>query len=510
MHCLARMRPIVWYLVAGIAFCTLPVHSEKSSFIHTAVADAALLVPLRTTAVTFTTIQTRNQGSKQIKKKRRKSRTLPNRRSSRRRTARANVPIRSKPPGVIRGVQILYDSLLVPGIIYRKLDVLLADSMHSIVHAVTCVVRNPRYTIELAQACDQLGKLESVPAIVNRFDSTLNRDVLIAINASFWQAGTRLPIGVSINDGELITATAVPWNALWLDRRYRPWIDSAFVELTLRLPNGTTVPIASANQNLATDGVALFNRFAGDSIPQLVPLDTAWLQQLRSLQAADTLDPTISTDSIATLQRSEAERWLSQYRRGKMLIRYLRQPAINQPIPCVVLAMLDSGRVEVPLRGAVLSYPVNHLLRTAVRPGDTVTLFCRTKRHDSLQFHYAVSGTPTLVADGQIKPQLEDTTHRGSAFVEQRLARTAIGTDLIQSVLYFVAVEATPGVSVGMNLRELAQFMKRFGAYNALNLDGGGSTTMVVGGRCVVPSNSSFYRPVANALVIWQRRKGSR
>jgi hypothetical protein len=410
----------------------------------------------------------------------------------------------------IRSIQILYDTLLVPGIIYRTVDVTLADSAHALVHAVTCVIRNPRYNIELVQARDQIGKLETLPSMVQRLDTTQNREILVALNASFWRAGTREPIGVTVAGGEVVSASTAPWYACWLDRRYRLWIDSAAVELALRLPDGTVLPIAAANQNTTADAVILYNRFAGDSIPGAVTIDTT--RTIRSLMSvsADTLDPIVANDSIIALYRREIDGRLAQYRRGKMLLRYLRAPAVNQPTPCVVLSLHDSGAVEIPLRGMVLSYPTNHVLRTALRPGDTVTLIAKTARHDSIGFYLAVSGTPVLIRDGTIKPQLADTTTKGSAFVEQRLARTAIGTDLIQSVLYLVAVELAPGKSVGMNLRELAQFMKRFGAYNALNLDGGGSTTMMVGGRCVVPSNPALSRPVANALVVWRRRLASR
>ena len=69
-----------------------------------------------------------------------------------------------------------------------------------------------------------------------------------------------------------------------------------------------------------------------------------------------------------------------------------------------------------------------------------------------------------------------------------------------------------PGYSVGMTLEELAHFMRtqlgnfslsKENAYQGLNLDGGGSSTMVVEGEVVnSPSDQTGERPVANALVI--------
>jgi exopolysaccharide biosynthesis protein len=57
--------------------------------------------------------------------------------------------------------------------------------------------------------------------------------------------------------------------------------------------------------------------------------------------------------------------------------------------------------------------------------------------------------------------------------------------------------------SDGMTLAELAALMRRLGATDALNLDGGGSTTMVVQGRIVNrPSDQEGERHVGDALAV--------
>ncbi|MCX7930368.1 MAG: phosphodiester glycosidase family protein [Chlorobi bacterium] len=412
----------------------------------------------------------------------------------------------------IRSVTIVRDSLLVPGIIYRMLDVTLADSAHAIVHAVTCVVRNPRYSIDLVPSRDRIGGLESVPAIAMRLDTTFNRDVLVAINASFWRAGTNIPIGVTVCGGEIVSNRAAQWYTLWLDRRYRPWFDSSYIETKLILSNGTAYPIEAINCNATSDTLVMYNRWAGDSIPirsfmldsMNMTVDAGLIVQL------DTLDPVPTPRERSTIVATEYRNWYAHLCRRKILLRYLRPPAINSTTPCLVLAVRDSGAVEVPLRGCIVSLPSHHPLATAINAGDTVLLSTRTRMNDSIEFHVAVSGSPLLLRQGAIKPHLEDTTKRGSPFIEQRLARTAVGTDAIQSVLYLIAVEKLPNKSVGMSLRELAQFLRRFGAYEAINFDGGGSTTMVVGRTCVVPADVQRYRPVANSIVVWRRKVSSR
>jgi exopolysaccharide biosynthesis protein len=55
----------------------------------------------------------------------------------------------------------------------------------------------------------------------------------------------------------------------------------------------------------------------------------------------------------------------------------------------------------------------------------------------------------------------------------------------------------------GMSLVELAQVMIRLGAYEAMNFDGGGSTTMVVQGKLMNrPSDQTGERAVGSALLV--------
>ena len=83
--------------------------------------------------------------------------------------------------------------------------------------------------------------------------------------------------------------------------------------------------------------------------------------------------------------------------------------------------------------------------------------------------------------------------------------RTAIGvTD--DNRLLFVTVDGRfPGLAVGMSSADLAIYMKTLGAKAALNLDGGGSTTMWIQGKGVVNhtsqgGTSSWDNPVERSV----------
>jgi exopolysaccharide biosynthesis protein len=67
-----------------------------------------------------------------------------------------------------------------------------------------------------------------------------------------------------------------------------------------------------------------------------------------------------------------------------------------------------------------------------------------------------------------------------SRFATNRHPRTAAGIDRTGTILTLVVVDGRqPKLSIGMTLKELSREMIRLGCYTAINLDGGGSTTMV-------------------------------
>lgn len=89
-------------------------------------------------------------------------------------------------------------------------------------------------------------------------------------------------------------------------------------------------------------------------------------------------------------------------------------------------------------------------------------------------------------------------------FAQDRHPRTAIGWTADQRALLLVIVDGRqPPYSAGMSLAELTALFQRLGASDALNLDGGGSTTLVIGGKIVNrPSDAGRERPVGNALAL--------
>jgi hypothetical protein len=113
-----------------------------------------------------------------------------------------------------------------------------------------------------------------------------------------------------------------------------------------------------------------------------------------------------------------------------------------------------------------------------------------------------LGGNPTLVEDGRIVSGNVD----GSGSFFQRHPRTGVGYDSANHRLFLVVVDGRrPGYSMGMTPRRFAGFFRDYlGADHALNLDGGGSSTMWVRGQGVInrPSDGR-QRGVSSALLVF-------
>ncbi|GKV69310.1 hypothetical protein NCCP2716_18080 [Sporosarcina sp. NCCP-2716] len=110
-----------------------------------------------------------------------------------------------------------------------------------------------------------------------------------------------------------------------------------------------------------------------------------------------------------------------------------------------------------------------------MKKGDTVSIsYSVDKEWNDAKFMLA-SG-PLLVQNGKVDMTIDPNSEKA----RQRTARTAVATDKTGQYVYLVTADSgLRGTSSGMTMAEFAKHLVSIGAYNALNLDGGGSTTMV-------------------------------
>lgn len=177
----------------------------------------------------------------------------------------------------------------------------------------------------------------------------------------------------------------------------------------------------------------------------------------------------------------------------------------------LVSGLSSEGDAVIPEDGFVLSYGVDSA-REAERPeiGQPVEIYWEFKpmrpenadSDDWKEMDFLVGGAGLLVSNGKA---LEDfrVEKLSEGFDTTRHPRTAVGIDSRGRWVFVVVDGRQPGLSVGMSLSELTDLMLSLGCEQAINLDGGGSTTMYLNGMVVnSPSDVSGERPVADALMV--------
>lgn len=114
----------------------------------------------------------------------------------------------------------------------------------------------------------------------------------------------------------------------------------------------------------------------------------------------------------------------------------------------------------------------------------------------------AIGGGPVLVHDGKIRL----TNKEEQMFVtgEKDLhPRTAMGYTSKDKLVILVVQGRFPGVAEGVTLREEAKILLDLGCVEALNLDGGGSSCMVINGQnTITPSDKEGQRAVPGVFII--------
>lgn len=184
----------------------------------------------------------------------------------------------------------------------------------------------------------------------------------------------------------------------------------------------------------------------------------------------------------------------------------------------IVVAVGDlKGSSQIPSDGYVISavgserqWVKNHL-----RKGSRVMFSWRLSslepnvgRNEEEKWRraYSVVGAgPQLIKAGKVA--ITDKQEKMSpTFRTDRHPRTAIAKLESGKLLLLTVDGRQPGVSAGMSLNMLADLLLEFGAVEAINLDGGGSTAMVVRDNLVNrPSDQTGERPVSDAILVFSK-----
>jgi hypothetical protein len=317
--------------------------------------------------------------------------------------------------------------------------------------------------LQAALSNDEIMGVESVAGIAGRHKP------IAAINAGFFLPNGD-PAGVMAIDGRLVSDTRRQRGAIGISR------DTTRVKLVFaRLRAAASLVLQNNSPN--DDGQAM-TTIAIDGI------DTTRLRGQLMLYT-----PSYHADTDTAKGGLE---WVIDRQRGRLISGPHRD-----------------GKTRIPARGFVLSFGgerVPEALQLLGR-GTRVRLDVSYEPDEGdpkswLRAQDIVGGAGLLIRDGR---DIEDWSIErfNQGFAENRHPRTMIGT-ATDNTIWLVTVDGRqPEQSVGMTLVELRALAHRVGLVNALNLDGGGSTTMWVQGQVVNrPSDPTGPRKVSDALLV--------
>ena len=313
--------------------------------------------------------------------------------------------------------------------------------------------------METVKANDRKASWERTSSMASRknYDEHF---VIGAINGDFYD-GSGVPVGMQIIDGEIITPSN-NWSALGFDVVQRPFIQRISFSGEV-FANGTSKNINGINKSRDTDQLILYNSYFGNST---------------------------ATNQFGT----------------EVMIEPIGEWFVNEFVQCIVIQKIDGqGNLQLQTGKAVLSGhgTSKTFIDNNINVGDTITILNSIAPAPS-EVKELINGFPKIIRDGE-NCALDCYAEEGGStnFATARHPRTAAGFSEDQRYLFMVTVDGRQTISKGMSLPELADFMIGLGVYRAVNLDGGGSTTMVVRNEIAnSPSDAGGERSVSNALMV--------
>jgi hypothetical protein len=176
---------------------------------------------------------------------------------------------------------------------------------------------------------------------------------------------------------------------------------------------------------------------------------------------------------------------------------------INDTVYAVIEACEDGiGNMQIPAGKIVLSGhgTADSFLQSSCQVGDTVRIVQSMINSDLKNITQFVGGGPKMLQNG-IDVTAQNTEGISASFYAVRHPRTAVGYNADSTLMYFVVVDGRKASSIGMTLHEMAAFMHAIGAEHAVNLDGGGSSTMVVRNSVKNDPSDGSERSVGNSML---------
>ncbi|MDR9855812.1 phosphodiester glycosidase family protein [Paenibacillus sp. VCA1] len=313
-----------------------------------------------------------------------------------------------------------------PGAVYTWRDMKLDRGLEKL-HMVEFDPKNAALTLEPGLTDGKVYGMQGVSKMASDADQPGNR-VIAGINGDFYDMSNGVPLGMFMGGGKMLVSPPDDWYAFGLKA------------------DGTTLygPSPSLAKSLTISGktgeLSSINRTRGNQDLVLYTPDFS----------TTTMTNDLGDEVVLDVVKGEAKSGQTL----QLKVESIHKNKGNTPIGDGKVVLSASGTKRDMLSGLQVGDEANVSLQLGGEWSD-VTM--------------AIGGSALLVKDGQVQPNTDPAAH----------PRTAIGTKADGSVVLLEIDGRQPGFSEGVTLSELAQIMKDMGVVNALNLDGGGSSTFI-------------------------------
>nr|WP_242043451.1 phosphodiester glycosidase family protein [Leptolyngbya sp. FACHB-671] len=255
---------------------------------------------------------------------------------------------------------------------------------------------------------------------------------IAAINGGFFNRNNQLPLGAIRRDGRWISGPILNRGAIAWNEAGEVAIGRLGLQETIATPAGQRFTVLSLNSGYVQAGVA---RYTSD-----------WGSTYTSI---------IDNEILVTVQDNRVVN---------------QQPA----------GAAGQTSIPIPANGYVIVVRAYSAAANALAVGTNVQLETTSNPADFGRYTQILGAGPLLLQNRQVVLNAQSEQF-GEAFARQAAARSAIGRTA-EGNLIMITVQNRIG-GPGPTLAETAQIMQRLGAVDALNLDGGSSTTLYLGGQ---------------------------
>jgi exopolysaccharide biosynthesis protein len=359
-------------------------------------------------------------------------------------------------PGILPvpnlSVLIVPDALLprniawAPGLRWRQQWLNLAQDSFPVVW----LEMNPR-TVSIKPIVSNSDTLIGTAPLIQ---TTQKYGAIAGINGGYFNRNNRYPLGAIRRDGQWLSSPILNRGAIAWNNSGEFYVGRLALQETLTTSTNQRLPILFINSGYVQSGIARYT--------------PAW---------GSTYTPLTDKEIIITVQKNQI---------------------VNQ------VTALKAGETQfpIPTNGYILTLRSNASSNLNLLPtGSTVTIQNSTIPSDFNRYSNIIGAGPLLIQNRQIV--LDAKAEKFSdAFINERAIRSGICTNAAGNVL-IASVHNRAG-GAGPTLAEHAQLMQQLGCVNALNLDGGSSTSLYLGGQLIDRSPSTAAR-VHNGIGIFRK-----